>query len=97
VDDAKPMDALRALDLPTLALFGGRDYQVTRADEAIVRQALAGNPAARVERLASLSHLFTEGKGMATPEEYATREAHVAPSVVEQVARFVLSVPASPK
>ena len=90
---ARPLDVLRATTLPTLALFGGRDYQVTAADEALVREALAGNRAARVTRHATLSHLFAEGPGMATPEEYLTRTGHVAPVVIDEIARFVLSAP----
>ena len=54
-----PAPALRSLKVPVLALLGGKDVQITPAQNApLLRAALAGNPRAQVVELAGLNHLF---------------------------------------
>jgi hypothetical protein len=92
LDDRRPLDAARALRVPTLALFGGRDYQVMAADAALWRDALAGRGDATVRELPALDHLFREGTGTSTPADYLMRAGHVAAEVIDLVASWVASL-----
>jgi alpha-beta hydrolase superfamily lysophospholipase len=83
----------RSLPQPILILQGGRDYQVTVADDLVRWQrGFAGRPAVEVVRLARADHLFADGSGRSTPLDYA-RPAHVAPEAVAAVARWIASRP----
>jgi hypothetical protein len=79
--------------VPTLAVFGGRDYQVTGADAAAWRAALAGRANAAVEVRPALNHLLVPGEGQSSPEEYQTRPGHVEAELVERLARWMLAQP----
>ena len=89
-----PVEAARALPVPILAMFGGRDYQVPVADAAIWERALAGQRGKSLRRFPMLDHLFRVGEGMATPADYQTRGASVAPDVVQALATWILDLPA---
>ena len=96
LEDRRPLEAARALAVPVLALFGGRDYQVPESEAAAWSEALRGRPRAEVRRLSTLDHLFREGTGMATPADYLARGAPVSVDVVEALARWIRALPPSP-
>jgi fermentation-respiration switch protein FrsA (DUF1100 family) len=79
-----------------LVLQGERDYQVTMADFAGWKKALAGRKGVVLKSYPKLNHLFMEGKGKAKPEEYG-KEGHVAKEVVDDIAAWVKKTPPSPK
>jgi dienelactone hydrolase len=83
-----PAAVAAALKVPVLVLHGDRDYQVTSADFELWRKALADKPTARLKRYSNLNHLFMDGTGKATPDEYQ-KEGHVAENVVEEIAGWV--------
>ncbi|HSJ13258.1 MAG TPA: alpha/beta fold hydrolase [Longimicrobiales bacterium] len=87
--DRPALDFLARVRVPVLVLQGGRDYQVTRVDYELWQQALAGREDARFEFYPELSHLFVEGTGTATPQEYLTTTGYVAARVIEDIAGFV--------
>jgi dienelactone hydrolase len=89
LDDRRPVERARALDAPLLALFGGRDYQVTAADAALWSQALAGRADATVRTYPALDHLFIAGSGPSTPEDYMRGAGHVDARVIDDVARWI--------
>jgi dienelactone hydrolase len=91
LDDRRPLESARALRVPMLAVFGGRDYQVTAADIAAWRGALAGRADAAVEVRPGLNHLLVPGEGPSSPEEYATRPGHVDAALVERLAAWMLA------
>lgn len=93
LDDRRPLDRARASHVPMLAVFGGRDYQVTVPDVAAWRAALAGHPAASVELRPTLNHLLVPGSGPSSPEEYQERPGHVEPALVERLATWILAQP----
>jgi dienelactone hydrolase len=74
--------------LPMLILQGERDYQVTMADFAGWKKALAGRKDVAFKSYATLNHLFMEGKGKSKPDEYF-KAGHVAPEVIDDVAAWV--------
>lgn len=64
---------LRALRIPVLAVFGTLDPLVTApGNAAAAREALAGNPAARVVVFDGLSHWFQDGARTGAEAEVAT-------------------------
>ncbi len=84
-----PLGAARRLQAPLLVLQGGRDYQSTPEDLELWKTGLQGREGAITRLYPSLSHLFTPGEGMATPEEYSTTVRHVDPAVIEDLARWI--------
>jgi len=99
-DDLKRHDARETaagLRGPILVLQGARDYQVTRDDFEGWRSVLAGRPDVAFQLYPSLNHLFMEGAGRSTPDEYQVA-GHVAVEVVEDLAAWVKGrPPASPR
>ncbi|MFJ9847576.1 serine aminopeptidase domain-containing protein [Kitasatospora sp. NPDC101155] len=84
-----PVATAAALACPMLILQGGRDYQVTVADDlALWQRALAHRPGVAIRIHQDANHLFLPGSGHPTPAEYA-RPGHVAPSVVDEIATWL--------
>jgi len=86
-----PVGTARALPQPILILQGGRDYQVTVADDlAAWERGLAGRPGVTVHVYPDADHLFIDGTGAPTPADY-DRPAHVDPQVIGDIAAWVHS------
>jgi len=88
LDSYHPAQVAKALRQPILILWGERDYQVTSADLAGWREALAGRKDVTIRTYPDLNHLYMPGTGKATPSEY-DRAGHVASAVVEDLAAFI--------
>jgi pimeloyl-ACP methyl ester carboxylesterase len=89
-----PQPALRALDVPTLALFGAKDLQVPPEQNAgPMRTALAASASPRHEVIVfeHLNHLFqtAETGGI---QEYARIEETMSPVVLTAVADWIRSL-----
>ena len=69
-------------------LQGERDYQVTTADFALWKKALAGKENAAFHSYPKLNHLFRPGEGKSRPAEYEPA-GNVAEEVVRDVAAWV--------
>jgi dienelactone hydrolase len=90
--DHDPVEAAAALDLPMLVVNGGRDYQVTIADDlARWRAGLAGRAAVTFREYPADNHLFFPGDEPSAPAEYQ-RLQHVDGAVVADVADWVSSL-----
>jgi hypothetical protein len=83
-----PAAEARAIEQPLLVLQGGRDYQVTLEDFENWKNAMAGRADASFKLYPACNHLFIEGKGIPSPDEYLD-QGHVAPVVVEDIAAFI--------
>jgi dienelactone hydrolase len=83
-----PAALAKTLAQPLLILQGGRDYQATRADFDGWQQALGASPNATFKLYPNLNHLFVAGEGKSLPAEYG-KPGHVAPEVIDDVAKFV--------
>jgi pimeloyl-ACP methyl ester carboxylesterase len=87
-----PIPALRALEIPVLALFGERDLQVPPAQskaplEAALRA--AGHPASRVVELPGLNHLF-QAAATGSPAEYASIAETMNAAALELIGSWVV-------
>ena len=84
-----PAATAAALACPMLILQGGRDYQVTPADDLTLWQhALAHRPNVAIRIHQDANHFFFSGSGEPTPAEYA-RPGHVAPTVIDEIATWL--------
>jgi dienelactone hydrolase len=83
-----PMATAAKLVMPLLILQGERDYQVTMEDFTGWKKALARRKDVTLKSYPSLNHLFIQGKGKATPDEYF-KQGHVAEEVIDDVAGWV--------
>ncbi|MGK5631578.1 alpha/beta hydrolase family protein [Streptomyces sp. URMC 123] len=87
--DFDPVAIAAGLGKPMLILQGGRDYQVTVADDLVRwRAGLAGRPEVDIRVYEADDHLFFPGAGPSTPAEYATVQ-HVDPAVVADIAHWL--------
>ncbi|WP_326770415.1 alpha/beta hydrolase family protein [Streptomyces sp. NBC_01591] len=83
--DYDPVAIAAGLGKPMLILQGGRDYQVTVADDLVRWQAgLADRPEADIRVHEADNHLFFPGTGPSTPAEYGTPQ-HVDPAVIADI------------
>jgi pimeloyl-ACP methyl ester carboxylesterase len=84
-----PAPALRALRIPVLAIYGGKDLQVPGdANAAAAREALSANPRAEVVEFPGLNHLFqTANTGL--PAEYGQIEETLAPAVLTRIGAWI--------
>ncbi|MCI0157777.1 hypothetical protein KNO15_13835 [Leifsonia shinshuensis] len=74
-----------ALNRPILILQGGRDYQVTEADDlAGWRAGLDGRPGVSIRVFPDDDHMFFRGSGPSAPSDYQV-ENHVDPAVVDAI------------
>jgi dienelactone hydrolase len=84
-----PVATAAALRLPVLLVQGGRDYQVTLADDLARWQAgLAGSPGVTVRVYEADNHFFFPGTGPSRPAELAAPQ-HVDPAVVRDIADWL--------
>jgi dienelactone hydrolase len=83
-----PAAAAKKLGIPMLILQGERDYQVTMADFALWKTGVGNSKGVVMKSYPALNHLFVAGEGKSLPAEYS-RPGHVAPAVIEEIAKFV--------
>lgn len=92
-----PAPVLRRTQIPVLALNGSLDLQVLASLNVPVMQAAfeeAGNARASVSELPGLNHLFQHAV-TGSPSEYGLIPETLAPEVLEQIADWIGSLPAS--
>jgi len=86
-----PADTAKNLAKPMFILQGGRDYQVTVADDlALWRAAVGDRPDVTIRVYDADNHMFTTGTGPSTPAEYST-PANIDPAVIEDIVRWLNS------
>ncbi|MEV6881380.1 alpha/beta fold hydrolase [Streptomyces sp. NPDC051135] len=87
--DYDPVAIAATLGKPMLILQGGRDYQVTVADDLVRwRTSLADRPDVDIRIYEADNHLFFPGAGPSTPAEYGAPQ-HVDPAAVADIAHWL--------
>ena len=86
-----PVNSLKSITCPVLALNGEKDVQVAPENLAIIEKAirLGGNDNVTVKEFPGMNHLFQTCKTGAM-NEYATIEQTIDPSVLEEISGWVL-------
>jgi dienelactone hydrolase len=88
--DYKPAEMAKKLPQPMLIMQGLRDYQVTMADFAGWKNALSGRSNVEFKTYPAANHLFIDGEGKITPDEYG-HPGHVSEKVINDIADWVNS------
>lgn len=84
-----PVETLKNLNIPILILQGERDYQVTTLDLKGWKEGLSSQNNVEFKLYPKLNHLFLEGEGKSTPEEYF-KEGHIPEYVIKDIAEWIL-------
>ncbi|MBI5324036.1 MAG: dienelactone hydrolase family protein [Ignavibacteriae bacterium] len=84
----KPNEIAKKLNKPMLILQGHRDYQVTYEDFKLWQKSLVNNKKVEMKSYPKLNHLFMEGEGLSTPNEY-NKEGHVSELVIKAIAGWI--------
>jgi len=84
----KPSEMAKNLKQPILIVQGERDYQVTMEDFKGWKNSLSSRENIEFKTYPKLNHLFIEGEGKSTPDEYQ-KVGHVAETVVSDIATWV--------
>jgi hypothetical protein len=85
----QPAEVAKSLGMRIFVLQGGRDYQVTKEGDYPAWQSAFGNKSnAKLKLYPKLFHLFIEGEGPSTPQEYLV-EGHVSEEVIQDIARWI--------
>ncbi len=87
-----PPEEAKKIDRPLLILQGKRDYQVTEKDWANWQKALEGKKNVVFKLFSTCNHLFIEGKGLITPNEYLYTVGNVSEEVINDIAAWVKSL-----
>jgi fermentation-respiration switch protein FrsA (DUF1100 family) len=88
-----PVPALKQLQMPVLAVFGGKDTQVAAASNGkAVEAALkaGGNPDYRVHTVAEANHLF-QAANTGSPTEYTQLPKEFAPGFLDLLTDWIRS------
>jgi hypothetical protein len=83
-----PPEVALNLKQPMLILQGERDYQVTMEDLAGWKKYLSSKSNVEFKTYQRLNHLFIEGEGKITPQEYNVA-GHVAEIVIDDIAEWI--------
>ncbi|MEP6882764.1 MAG: alpha/beta fold hydrolase [Dokdonella sp.] len=84
-----PIQTARSIDQPIMLLQGGRDYQVSAADEfSLWRSAFATNPRFEMIEYPLLGHAFMPGNDPPGPKDYE-KPAHVDDKVLDDIAHWI--------
>jgi dienelactone hydrolase len=87
--DHNVTDAVKTLNMPILVLQGERDYQVLQTDDFEGwKTALNHKTNATFKIFPKLNHLFIEGEGKSTPQEYLI-EGHVDNDVIDFIINWI--------
>lgn len=84
-----PPEVAVKVEKPMLILQGSRDYQVSTEDFENWKKALASRPNVEFRLYPRLNHLFFEGQGLPTPNEYLQVHGSVAAEVISDIAAFI--------
>ncbi|HEY3417077.1 MAG TPA: hypothetical protein VGM23_09360, partial [Armatimonadota bacterium] len=89
INEYQPAEAAKHLQRQMLILQGGRDYQVTAAEDLKGWQcALEGRNDVSFKLYPMLNHLFMAGTGPSSPAEYS-QASHVDVQVINDIAQWV--------
>jgi dienelactone hydrolase len=83
-----PLEMAKQLKQPILIIQGERDYQVTMEDFKGWKNSLSSRQNIEFKTYPKLNHLFIEGEGKSTPDEYQ-KVGHVSEAVVSDIAAWI--------
>jgi fermentation-respiration switch protein FrsA (DUF1100 family) len=88
IRDYHPAEMAATQQVPLFILQGERDYQVTLTDFQGWKDALSSRTNVTFKTYPRVNHIFREGEGMGTPDEYNS-PGHMSQQVVEDIAQWL--------
>ncbi len=88
IRDYYPAKLAKNIRVKMLILQGGRDYQVPPSEFNIWKKELKNKPNVKFKLYPKLNHLFMEGKGKSTPDEYLI-ENHIPEYVINDIVKWI--------
>jgi dienelactone hydrolase len=88
IRDYHPEKVAAGQEEPMLIMQGERDYQVTLADFEGWKKALSSRSNVTFKTYPRVNHIFKEGEGMGTPDEY-NAPGHMSEEVVKDIADWI--------
>jgi fermentation-respiration switch protein FrsA (DUF1100 family) len=88
IRDYHPEKLAATQQVPLFILQGERDYQVTLTDFQGWKDALSSRTNVTFKTYPKVNHIFREGEGMGTPDEYNS-PGHMSQQVVEDIATWL--------
>jgi uncharacterized protein len=85
-----PLKTAEILKQPMFFLQGERDYQVTLKDFELWKTALSNKQNVAFKLYSNLNHLFIDGKGKSTPQEYSN-PGQVSDNVINDISNWIKS------
>lgn len=89
LNEYEPLEVVKDIRKPILVLQGGRDFQVTTEDFENWKKTLANRNNTDFKFYPLLNHLFFEGEGKSTLEEYFKNTKNVAEYVINDIAAWM--------
>lgn len=89
LNEYEPVEVVKEIRKPILVLQGGRDFQVTSEDFENWKKALANRNNTDFKFYPLLNHLFFEGAGKSSLEEYFKNTKNVAEYVINDIATWM--------
>lgn len=86
--ESDPVQTARELDMPLFIAQGERDYQVTAADFNGWQSALGDQPDVYLKQYPHLNHLFMQGRGTPSPQEYQ-QAGNVSEILINDIGDFI--------
>ncbi len=83
-----PIALAKRVGVPMLVLQGERDFETTMKDFTLWKTGLAARKDAQFHSYPALNHLFVAGEGKSSEAEYR-KPGHVAPEVIDEIARWL--------
>ena len=87
--DYNPAGQAKLVAIPMLILQGGRDYQVTMKDFDAWKSGLQGVKNITMKSYPALDHVLVAGAGPSSAVDYRKPGQHIAPEVVDDVAKWL--------
>lgn len=87
-----PVEEAKKIDRPLLILQGKRDYQATEKDFENWKKALEDKNNVIFKLYPACNHLFIEGKGLITPNEYLYTAGNVSEEVINDIILWLKSI-----
>lgn len=82
-------EVAKQMKAPVFITQGGRDYQVSMEDFNGWKEALKGKDNVTFKDYPNMNHLYVEGEGKSTPNEYL-RAGHVSQIFIHDLAKWIL-------
>ena len=82
-------ETAKTMKAPVFIVQGGRDYQVSMKDFEGWKEALKGKNNVTFKDYPNVNHLFVEGEGKSTPNEYL-KAGHVSQMFISDLGKWIL-------